>query len=128
MMEVGGELGELLVSTVHFAEQWRRGNAKEEEEEEEERGGGGGGEGEGEEQTTLRSCDVWLTVETTKANGELRELLGRSTVILLIFPLFLLFFLFSFLWPLFTKINTVFATQKSSLKLPFVIMRFKCKC
>jgi hypothetical protein len=32
------------------------------------------------------------------------------------------------LWPLFTTINTMFATQKSSLKLPFVILRFKRKC
>jgi len=37
------------------------------------------GEREGEEQTTLRGGDVWLAVETTKAGGELRELL--STVL-----------------------------------------------
>jgi hypothetical protein len=75
------------LSTVHFAEQWRRGNAAKEEEE---------GEGEGEEQATLRGDDVWLAVETAEASGELRELLGRWTTILLIFPLFQLFFLLSF--------------------------------
>jgi hypothetical protein len=75
------------LSTVHFAEQWRRGNTTKEEE---------GGEGEGEEQATLRGDDVWLAVETEEASGELRELLGRWTTILLIFPLFQLFFLFSF--------------------------------
>jgi hypothetical protein len=78
------------LSTVHFAEQWRRGNAAKEE------GGEGEGEGEGEEQATLHDDDVWLAVETTEASGELRELLGRWTTILLIFPLFQLFFLLSF--------------------------------
>jgi len=55
------------LSTVHFAEQWRRGNAEKEEEEE---------EGEGDEHATLRGDNVWLVVETTEASGELRELFG----------------------------------------------------
>jgi len=55
------------LSTVYFAEQWRRGNAEKEEEEE---------EGEGDEQATLRGDNVWLVVETTEAGGELRELFG----------------------------------------------------
>jgi hypothetical protein len=54
------------LSTVHFAEQWRRGNAEKEEEE----------EGEGDEHATLRGDNVWLVVETTEAGGELRELFG----------------------------------------------------
>ena len=62
------------LSTIHFTEQWRRRNATKEE---------------GEEQVTLRGGNVWLAVETTKASGNLRELLGRWTAILLIFPLFL---------------------------------------
>jgi hypothetical protein len=57
------------LSTVHFAEQWRRGNAEKKEEEEE-------GEGEGDEHATLRGDNVWLAVETTEADGELRELFG----------------------------------------------------
>jgi uncharacterized protein YqhQ len=68
-----------ILSTVHFAEQWRWESDEEEEEEEEEEEGEGEGEGEGEEQATLAlHCS------------------------LLIFPLFLLFFLPSFLRPLFT--------------------------
>ena len=59
------------LSTVYFAEQWRRGNAEKEEEEEE-----GEGEGEGDEHATLRGDNVWLAVETTEAGGELRELFG----------------------------------------------------
>jgi len=60
-----------ILSTVHFAEQWRWESNEEEEE--------GEGEREGEEQATLAlHCS------------------------LLIFPLFLLFFLPSFLRPLFT--------------------------
>jgi hypothetical protein len=55
------------LSTVYFAEQWRRGNAEKEEEEE---------EGEGDEHATLRGDNVWLVVETTEAGGELRELFG----------------------------------------------------
>jgi len=58
------------LSTVYFAEQWRRGNAEKEEKEEEE------GEGEGDEHATLRGDNVWLAVETTEASGELRELFG----------------------------------------------------
>jgi len=81
-MNSGDALHCSLCSTVHFAEQWRRGNAVEEEEE-------GEGEGEGKEQTTLRGGDVWLAVETAEAGGELKELLGRWRTILLIFPLFL---------------------------------------
>jgi hypothetical protein len=43
----------------------------------------------------LRGGDVWLAIETVEASGELRELLGSWTAILLIFPLFL-FCSFSF--------------------------------
>jgi len=74
MTEAGGELRELLVSTVHFAEWWRRGNLEEEEEEEEEKEEGEG-EGEGEEQATLRDDDIWLAVEMMEVGGELGELL-----------------------------------------------------
>ena len=55
------------LSTVHFAEQQRRGNATEED------------EGEEEEQTTLRGGDVWLAVEKAEGDDEPRELLGRWT-------------------------------------------------
>jgi hypothetical protein len=46
------------------------------------------GEGEREEQATQRRGDVWLAVETTKTDGELRELLGRWTTVLLFFLCF----------------------------------------
>ena len=46
------------------------------------------GDGEREKQATLRRGDVWLAFETRKVGGELRELLGRYTAVLLFFLCF----------------------------------------
>jgi hypothetical protein len=54
------------------------------------------GKGKGKGKSRLPCTAVMFGWRMVEAGGELRELLGQWTVVLLIFPLFLLFFLLFF--------------------------------